>query len=367
MRQRPPKDGRTHRVLVINPGSTSTKVALYRGTRCAAQETTRHSAKTLRSFHTLIDQVPMRQAAVLRTLRRDRIDPAQLDALAARGGLLAPCPAGTYRVGPAMLAELEHASHGAHASNLGAIIAARIADAAHAPAYIVDPVVVDELCPAARFSGIPEISRRSVWHALNQRAAARRVAKTLGRRYQDLNLVVAHLGGGTSVAAHRRGKAIDVNNALDGDGPFAVERSGGLPAGDLVRLAHNTPLPDMLRTITGRGGAVAYLGTNDMLKVERAARAGDARAAGVLAAMAYQIAKEIGSCAAALAGRVDAVVLTGALARCGPLVRRVRHHVAFIAPVRIVPGEMEMQALALGALRVLRGEERARRYKGITT
>ncbi len=195
---------------------------------------------------------------------------------------------------------------------------------------------------------------------------ARRVAAALGKRYEDVNLVVAHLGGGISVAAHRRGKAVDVNNALDGDGPFAVERSGGLPAGDLVRLAGRMPGAELLGRITGGGGVVAYLGTNDMREVERRAASGDRRAREVVAAMAYQVAKEIGACAAALGGEADAVVLTGALARCRPLVARIRRRVRFLAPVRVVPGEMEMDALALGALRVLRGEARPRRYRPLT-
>ena len=357
-----PKNGKSHLVLVVNPGSTSTKVALYRGRRRLAQETARHSARSLGRFKRFCDQAPMRKAAVLEMLARYKVAPAMLDAVTARGGLLRPCPSGTYLVGPEMLRDLGSGRCGVHASSLGAAIAAEIAGLADAPAFIVDPVVVDELCPEARFSGIPEIKRRSIWHALNQKAAARRVAAKLGRPYEDLNLVVAHLGGGCSVAAHRRGKAIDVNNALDGDGPFAVERSGGLPAGDLVRLARRTPKDAMLRKITGAGGVVAYLGTNDMVEVERRAAAGDRAARAVVSAMAYQVAKEIGACAAALGVGIDAIVLTGAVARCRPLIKKIRWRVRFIAPVRVVPGELEMEALALGALRVLTGEERPRRY-----
>jgi len=361
-----PKAGRTHLVFVINPGSTSTRLALYRGRRCAARETLEHSARLLAKFKGVAGQVPMREAAALKMLERYGVRPGMLDAVAARGGLLEPCPAGTYIVGPEMLGDLTRARCGGHASSLGAVIGARIAQQAHAPCFVVDPVVVDQLCDEARASGIPEIERRSIWHALNQRAAARLAAKKLGRTYETSNLVVAHLGGGISVAAHRRGRAIDVNNALDGDGPFAPERSGGLPAGDLVRLACRTPRAEMLRKITGAGGAAAYLGTNDMREVERRARAGDMAARGVIGAMAYQIAKEIGACAAVLAGEVDAVVLTGALARCKALVGRIRRRVKFIAPVRVIPGEMEMPALAHGALRVLDGEERPRRYRPAT-
>ncbi len=309
----------------------------------------------------------MREAAVLRVLRRCGIDVRALDAVAARGGLLEPCPSGTYQVNGPMLRDLESGRHGVHASNLGAIIGDRIARLASVPAFIVDPVIVDEMTPEARFSGIPEIERRSVWHALNQKAVARRAAAALGKPYEETNLIVAHLGGGISVAAHCRGRAVDVNNALDGDGPFAVERSGGLPAGDLVRLAHRMPKGELLRRITGEGGVVAYLGTNDMRQVERRAASGDRKVRAVIAAMAYQVAKEIGACAAVLRGKVDAVVLTGALARCRPLIMGIRRRVRFIAPVRVAPGEMEMEALAFGALRVLRGEARARRYTSSTS
>ena len=359
-----PKAGTSHLVLVINPGSTSTKVALYKGRRRVAEQTVRHPVASLRRFKKIVDQAPMREAAVRQTLRACGVAPAMLDAVAARGGLLAPCPSGTYVVGPRMLDDLRRGRHGVHASNLGGIIGARLAALANAPAFIVDPVVVDELCPEARFSGIPELERRSIWHALNQKAVARLVAKKLGKRYEQLDLVVVHLGGGISVAAHRRGKTVDVNNALDGDGPFAVERSGGLPAADLVRLAAKTPRAEMLRKITGGGGAVAYLGTNDMQEVERRAKSGDRAARDVIAAMAYQVAKEIGACAAVLAGNVDAVVLAGALARCKPLVGGIRRRVRFLAPIHVVPGDMEMDALAQGALRVLTGEARARRYRG---
>ena len=350
-------------VLVINTGSTSTKVALFRGPRCICEETVRHPVETLRRFRRLVDQAPMREAAVLGVLEGQGAEPSDLDAVACRGGLLRPLPSGTYRVDEPMLDDLRRARYGTHASNLSAIIGAPIAARAGAPAFIVDPVVVDELCDEARYSGVPEIERRSIWHALNQKAVARRVAGKLGKRYEDAGLIVVHLGGGTSVAAHRRGRTVDVNNALDGDGPFAVERSGGLPAADLVRLAHRMPKADLLARITGGGGVVAYLGTNDMVEVERRAAAGDGAARDVLAAMAYQVAKEIGACAAVLEGNVDAIAITGSLARCRPLVSRVRRRVRFIAPVRVVPGEEEMRALAEGALRVLGGEARARRYR----
>ena len=350
-------------VAVINTGSTSTKVALFRGHDIVSDETVRHSVDELNAFRRLIDQVPMRESAVLDVLERCDVALTDLDAVSCRGGLLAPLPSGTYRVDDAMLDDLRSGRYGLHASNLSAVIGARIAEQAEVPAFIVDPVVVDELCPEARYSGIPEIERRSIWHALNQKAVARRIARKLGKRYEEADLIVAHLGGGTSIAAHRRGKVIDVNNALDGDGPFAVERSGGLPAADLVRLAREMPPDELLARITGRGGVVAYLGTNDLLDVENRAAAGDETAKDILAAMAYQVACEIGARAAALAGRVDAIALTGSVARCKPVVRGIKRRVQFIAPVHTIPGAIEMVALAEGALRVLAGEARAKRYR----
>ena len=349
-------------ILAINPGSTSTKVALFRGPRRVAEEAVRHSAASLRRFRRIVDQAPLRERAVRAMLNRHRIRPGSLAAVVGRGGLLAPCPSGTYRVGPEMLEDLAAERYGAHASNLGAILADRITSAVGVPAFVVDPVVVDELCPEARLSGMPEIPRRSVWHALNHKRVARRVAGRIGRRYEDANLVVAHLGGGVSVAAHRRGRAVEVNNALDGEGPFAVERSGAVPAADLLDLAERRPGRQLRRRIAGAGGVAAYLRTNDLREVERRVAAGDATAQAVLSAMGYQIAREIGACAATLAGRVDAVVLAGGAARCRRLTARIRRRVTFIAPVYTVPGEMEMEALADGALRVLSGEARARSY-----
>ena len=359
-----PKNGRSHSVLVINPGSTSTKVALFCGARCFDQTTARHPVRSLGRFKHVVDQAEMRERAVLDTFGEFGVTLDQLDAVAARGGLLAPCPSGTYLVGDEMLDDLAAARYGEHASNLGALIGARIAERAGCQAFIVDPVVVDELCPEARYSGLPEIERRSIWHALNQKAVARRVAAKLDRPYEQSNMIVVHLGGGTSVAAHQRGKAVDVNNALSGDGPFAVERSGGLPASDLVELAWKTAYAEMRRKLVGQGGVVAYLGTNDMIEVEQRLWSGDSEAREVVDAMAYQVAKEVGACAAVLSGEVHAIVITGGLARCKPLVGKIRRRVKFLAPVHVVPGEMEMAALALGALRVLTGTARARQYRG---
>jgi len=350
-------------VLVLNLGATSTKVAVYRGDRLVVEHAARHSRRAIAACRDLAGQIPIRKKAVFAALAKARVKPEDLDAVAVRGGLLAPCPAGVYRVGARMVRDARANRYGAHASNLGVLIAYDIAKERGIPAFTVNPPTVDELCDEARFSGIPQITRRSVWHALNQKAVANAVATRMGRPYRNLNMIVAHLGSGVSVAAHCRGRAIDVNNALDGDGPFGVERSGGLPAGDLARLARRVPLGKVLRMITGRGGVAAYLDTNDMRVVERKVREGDAKAREVVNAMAWQIAKEIGACAAVLRGKVDVTVLTGGLARWQYLVDRIRRRVRFIAPVRVVPGEMELAALAEGALKALSGGVPVRDYR----
>jgi butyrate kinase len=257
-----------------------------------------------------------------------------------------------------------------HASNLGALLAHDIADRIGAPAFIVDPVCVDELDDVARVSGLPEIERKSLSHALNVKFVARRAARDLGRCYSEVNLVVAHLGGGISVTAHRLGCMVDVNQALDGTGPFAPERSGGLPVGDVVRMCFGVrpygsvhlSYEQMFSKLAGRGGLVAHLGTNSAVEVERRIGAGDQHARLVYEAMAYQISKEIGSMATVLCGKVDAVVITGGVARSEMLIGWIREYVSWIAPFLVYPGEDEMLALALGTLRVLRGDEEARNY-----
>jgi len=282
-----------------------------------------------------------------------------------RGGLLRPIPGGTYEVGDGMLEDLRSCRYGSHASNLGGPLAKRIADEAGGrPAFIVDPVVVDELIEEARLSGIPEIQRRSVFHALNQKAVARRASCELGKPYDEVNLIVAHMGGGISVGAHRGGRVIDVNNALDGEGPFAPERAGSLPAGELVRYVFSTgiKLEDLVKKMVGGGGLVAHLGTNDLREVEKRKAAGDEKAQLVFEAMAYQVAREICCRAAVLSGEVDAVVLTGGLAFSEAFVKAVSGRVSFIAPILLFPGEDEMRALAEGALRVMGGQEEARVY-----
>jgi butyrate kinase len=360
-----------HRLLVINPGSTSTKVAVYEDEQPVFVETLRHASEEISSFCHILDQRDFRLRTVLDLLQREKISLESLAAVVGRGGLLRPIPSGTYQVSERMVEELQSRNkEREHASNLGALLAFEIAGRVGVPAYIVDPVCVDEFDDLARVSGLPEIERRSLSHALNLKAVARRAAEHLGRPYSELNLVVVHLGGGISVTAHRRGRMVDVNQALDGTGPFAPERSGGLPVGDVVRMCFGVApyeglsltYEQMFKKLAGRGGLVAHLGTNSAVEVEQRVEAGDDHARLIYEAMAYQIAKEIGAMATVLKGRVDAIVLTGGVAHSELLTGWIRERVAWIAPLLIFPGEDEMLALAQGALRVLRGEEQARAY-----
>lgn len=352
-----------YRILSINPGSTSTKVALYEDEKPVFEEVIRHSAEEVAGFERIADQYEFRRDVVLGLLREKGIRVETLDAVVGRGGLLRPIPSGTYRVNQRMLDDLRHPAR-EHASNLGAFLAHEVASRADVPAFIVDPVCVDEFEPLARISGLPEIERKSLSHALNLKAMAREAAKRLGRRYEDLNLVVTHMGGGISVSPHRKGRMIDVNQALDGTGPFSPERAGGLPIGDLVRMAYSGEytFEELYRRLVGGGGLVAHLGTNDAVEVERRIADGDEHARLVYEAMAYQIAKEIGAMATVLHGDVDAIVLTGGLAHSDMLMGWIRARVEWIAPVMVFPGEDEMEAMTQGALRVLRGEEEAKEY-----
>jgi butyrate kinase len=359
-----------HRILVINPGSTSTKVAVYDDQQPLFVDRLRHSSDEIARFPRIADQYPFRLKTVLGLLAEKDIPLESLDAVVGRGGLLRPIPSGTYAVNQRMLADLQAPKAREHASNLGAILAQEIASLVSVPAFVVDPVCVDEFEPIARISGLPEIERRSLSHALNLKATARRAAQDLDRPYDQLNLVMVHLGGGISVTAHQRGRMVDVNQALDGTGPFSPERSGGLPVGDVVRMCYAVPpyeherltYSQMSKRIAGQGGLVAHLGTNSAVAVERRIAEGDGHARLVYEAMAYQIAKEIGAMATVLHGEVDAVVITGGLAHSEILVRWVQERVAWIAPVMLYPGEDEMLALVQGTLRVLRGQEAAQQY-----
>lgn len=353
------------RVLVINPGSTSTKIAVFENETSSWSMNLSHSERKLADFPRIIDQYDFREEVIADQVQKAGYGLSSFDAVVGRGGLIYPTPGGTYLVTERLKQDLLAEVQGSHASNLGALIADKFASHAGCPAYIVDPVVVDEMEPLARYSGMPVIRRRSIFHALNQKAAARRAAEELGSPYDELRLIVVHLGGGISVGAHCLGRVIDVNNALDGDGPFSPERSGGVPIGDLVRLCFGGEYDraEIGRFIKGKGGIVGYLGTNDMREVERRVEAGDAEAAEAYEAMAYQVSKEIGALAAAMEGRVDAVVLTGGIAYDRNFVEWIRRRVSFMAPVMVYPGEMEMEALAKGAFRVLAGTEQARIYE----
>jgi butyrate kinase len=359
-----------HRILTINLGSTSTKVALFEAETPIFVETIHHSNQDIAAFEHIADQYEMRLETIIALLQEKEVDANTLDAVVGRGGVLRPIPSGTYLVNQKMLDELQSPNKREHAANLGAALAYEIASRAGMPAFIVDPVCVDEFDPIARISGLPEIERRSLSHALNLKAATRRAAKEMGRAYSEVNLVVVHLGGGISVAAHRRGRQVDVNQALDGTGPFAPERSGGLPVGDVVRMCYSVPpyehvqltYEEMFKKLAGQGGLVAHLGTNDAVEVERRIAAGDKHARLIYEAMAYQIAKEIGLMATVLKGDVDAIVITGGLAHSDMLLHWIEERVAWIAPIMVYPGEDEMLSMAQGALRVLRGEEEPLTY-----
>jgi butyrate kinase len=360
--------GRTPRgpeILVINPGSTSTKLALFCGEAQLHSATLDHGAGALRRFKRVAEQEEWRAGLVREYLEARGVAPRDLSAAVGRGGLLRPLSGGTYRVSARMKRELRAARFGEHACNLGALLAARVAGPARCPAFVVDPVVVDELDDCARLSGLPALPRRSVFHALSQRAAARRACAELGLRYSRARLVVAHLGGGVSVGAHVRGRVVEVNNALDGEGPMAAERAGTLPAGDLVRLALSRKYrrEELLKMINGRGGLVAHLGTNSLKQVERRVARGEKRARLVLGALAYGIARAICGCFAALGATPQGIVLAGGMCRCRALVTGIRRRVRFAAPVLVYPQNLEMRALAEGALRVLRGRERAKNYR----
>jgi butyrate kinase len=352
------------RILVINPGSTSTKLAIFEGRRSVAAETISHDAATIAQYATLMDQLPMRLAIVKEFVGRHESLLRDFSAIACRGGMLHPLASGTYTVNKHMVDELHNRPVGIHASNLAACIGLALSEESGVPSYVVDPVVVDELQPLARLSGLKGIERISIFHALNQKAVARQVAQDLGKPYEELNLIVVHLGGGISVGAHERGQVIDVNNALDGDGPFAPERAGSLPAVGLVKLCFSGTYsqPETMRLLAGKGGLVSHLGTNDARTVEQMISTGDEHARLVYAAMAYTVAKTVGEMATVLRGKVDAIILTGGMAHSELLVDQITERVQFIAPVKVYPGEDEMRALALGVLRVLDGTGPAKSY-----
>jgi len=354
-------------ILAVNPGSTSTKFALYRGTDMVMQRTLRHSTEELAPFARMTDQLSFRYGVIMEALRELNTDLGDIAAVVGRGGLVNPIESGIYEVNDLMKKHLSEAVNGEHASNLGALLADMIAGPLpDAKAYIVDPVVVDELEPVARLSGHPLIGRKSIFHALNQKAVARIYAASVGKEYEDLNLIVAHMGGGISVGAHRRGRVIDVNNALNGDGPFSPERSGGLPAWQLAELCFSGKYSpsDVKSMLAGKGGIVAYLGTNDHLEASKRAEAGDERAALVLQGCSYQTAKEIGAMSAVREGKVDRIILTGGLAYDTLHVEQVRSMISHLGPVFVYPGEDELKALAYNGYLAISGHISVKEYLG---
>ncbi len=353
-----------YRILVINPGSTSTKIGVFDSETAILEKTIRHDSSVIDSYNKIIDQYQFRKQTILEALDEEGMNISRLDAVCGRGGLLRPIEGGTYSVNEAMLKDLRKGYSGQHASNLGGIIAYEIAQGLNIPSFIVDPVVVDELSDIARVSGFSLIERKSIFHALNQKAVARRVARELGKSYEDSNFIVTHMGGGITVGVHENGRVVDVNNGLHGDGPFSPERAGTVPAGDLVELCFSGDYyrEEIMKMLVGQGGFVGYLGTNDAVKVEQMIQNGDEKAKKVYEAMAYQVAKEIGAAAAAIKGKADAIILTGGLAYGKDFVELIRERIDWIADVIVQPGENELQALAEGALRVLREEEAAKVY-----
>lgn len=343
-------------ILAINPGSTSTKISLFEEESLLFDKSISHTPEELSQYKRIADQFHFRKQLILNELIVRKTDLSRLAAIVGRGGLVKPIESGIYRVNTSLKNDLINGVSGQHASNLGGLIASDLADSVPgAIAFIVDPVVVDELCDVARVTGIPEISRKSIFHALNQKAVARIYAQSVGVRYEDINLVIAHLGGGISIGAHRKGKVVDVNNALDGDGPLTPERAGSIPAGQLVDLCFSGSYSkEQLKSmLTGKGGLVAFLGTNDFREVCKRALAGDTKADLVRRAVIFQVSKSIGAMAAVLKGQVDAIILTGGIAHQKIEMSEIIASVNFISKVVIYPGEDEMKALAFNGLLAL--------------
>ncbi len=350
--------------LIINPGSTSTKIGVFEDETLLFEKTLRHSAEELSAYASIVDQKDFRKDIIISLFKEKKFDLKSLNVVVGRGGLLKPIPGGTYSVTDELLQDLLIGRQGQHASNLGGILAREIADSIGAPAYIVDPIVVDEMNPIARYSGVPELPRVSIFHALNQKAVAKRYGKEIGRPYEELRLIVVHLGGGVSVGAHIKGKVVDVFNALDGDGAFSPERGGGVPSGALIKMCFSGKYSEkeVYGKIVGKGGFNAYLGTNDFRTVKKMAEEGDSYAGEIKEAFLYQVAKDIGSMACVLEGKVDRIIITGGIAHNSEVIDGLKQMTGWIAPFTVYPGEDELLALVQGALRVLKGEEEVKQY-----
>lgn len=350
--------------LIINPGSTSTKIGVFEDETLLFEETLRHSTEEIAQYASIVDQKDFRKQIILDLLEEKKFDIHSLQVIVGRGGMLKPIPGGTYAVTDDLLHDLKIGFQGQHASNLGGILAREIGDSIGVPSYIADPVVVDELMPIARYSGVPELPRTSVFHALNQKAVSKRYAKETGVAYDSLNLVVVHMGGGVSVGAHEKGRVIDIFNALDGDGAFSPERAGAVPSGALIQMCFSGKYTEkeVYKKFVGNGGFNAYVGTNDMRDVEKMVESGDEKAKAVRDAFILQVAKDIGSMACVLNGKVDQIIVTGGIAYDKAVVDGLKERAGFIAPFTVYPGEDELLALAQGALRVINGEEKAMTY-----
>ena len=353
-----------YRILAINPGSTTTKISVYDDETPLFETTINHTREELTSCADLAASLAFRRSAIEAELSAHGVSLRSLNAVVGRGGLLRPIAGGTYTISGKMLEDLKSCKYGEHACNLGAMLADEMTRSATIPAFIADSVVTDELCPFARLSGHPEISRVSIFHALNQKAEARRFCLSRGLKYEEVNLIVAHIGGGATVGAHEKGRVIDVNDGLGGEGPYSAQRCGGLPANSLIKLClrENLPAADMIRKLNTKGGLLAYLGTDDGKEISRRAQSGDETARLVYEGMAYQTAKEIGACAAVLRGDVRAIILTGGFAYDPLFTGWIAERTSFLAEVVVMPGEDEQRALTEAALRVLRGEEQPKEY-----
>ena len=350
--------------LIINPGSTSTKIGVFEDETLLFEETLRHSTEEISKYATIFDQKDFRKNIIIDLLKSKEFDVKSLGMVVGRGGMLKPIPGGTYACTDALVKDLEVGVSGQHASNLGGILAREIADEIGVPSFIVDRVVVDELMPIARYSGVPELPRVSIFHALNQKAVAKRYAKETGKKYEDLNLIVVHMGGGVSVGPHKNGKVIDIFNALDGDGAFSPERSGAVPVGALVKMCFSGEYTqaEVYKKLVGNGGFNAYVGTNDMRDVEKMVNEGNEKAAEVRDAFILQMSKNIGAMATVLEGKVDQIIVTGGIAYDKYVVAKLKERCEWIAPFTVYPGEDELLALVQGGLRVLNGEEEAKNY-----
>lgn len=350
--------------LVINPGSTSTKIGVYEDETLLFDEIFRHSLEEISQYPTVESQKDFRKSKILELFASNNFDIHSLDMVVGRGGLLKPIAGGTYEVTDELLHDLEIGRQGKHACNLGGILAREIADEIGVKSFIVDPAVVDEMIDVARVSGVPELPRISAFHVLNQKAVAKRFAKENDKNYEDINLIVVHMGGGVSVGAHEKGRVVDVFNALDGDGALSTDRAGCVPSGALIKMCFSGKYTEkeVYKKIVGEGGIKAYLETNDMKKLDQMVHDGVKKAKLVRDAFIYQVSKNISALAAVLKGKVDQIIMTGGIAYDKFIVEGLKEAIEWIAPITVYPGEDELLALAQGGLRVMRKEEKAQVY-----